>query len=39
MHNLYAIFAKTLNICKQEAGYLANQSDNIPLKGINHDAA
>ena len=26
MHNLYAIFAKLLNICKQIAGNLVNES-------------
>lgn len=33
MHNLYAIFAKFLNICKQVAGNLVNESGNIPKKG------
>ena len=27
MHNLYAIFAKLLNICKQVAGNLVNESE------------
>ena len=30
MHNLYAIFAKFLNICKQVAGNLVNESGNVP---------
>lgn len=30
MHNLYAIFAKLLNICKQIAGNLVNESGNVP---------
>lgn len=34
MHNLYAIFAKLLNICKQVAGNLVNESGNIPIKGV-----
>lgn len=29
MHNLHAIFVKNLNICKQVAGNLANESGNI----------
>lgn len=33
MHNLYAIFAKFLNICKQVAGNLVNESGNIPKRG------
>lgn len=34
MHNLYAIFAKLLNICKQVAGNLVNESGNIPIRGV-----
>ena len=34
MHNLYVIFAKFLNICKQEAGNLVNKSGNIPRRGV-----
>ena len=34
MHNLYAIFAKFLNICKQVAGNLVNESGNIPRRGL-----
>ena len=34
MHNLYAIFAKYLNICKQVAGNLVNESGNIPRKDV-----
>ena len=30
MHNLYAIFAKYINICKQVAGKLVNELGNIP---------
>lgn len=30
MHNLYAIFAKFLNICKQVIGNLVNESGNVP---------
>ena len=29
MHNLYTMFAKFLDICKQKAGDLVNQRDNI----------
>lgn len=29
MHNLYAIFVKFLNICKQVAGNLVNESGNV----------
>ena len=29
MHNLYTIFAKILNICKQIAGNLVNESGNV----------
>ena len=28
MHNLYAIFAKYLNMCKQVSGNLVNESGN-----------
>ena len=34
MHNLYAIFAKLLNICKQIAGNLVNESGNVPRRGF-----
>ena len=34
MHNLYAIFAKFLNICKQVAGNLVNELGNVPRRGI-----
>ena len=34
MHNLYAIFAKYLDICKQVAGNLVNESGNVPRKGV-----
>lgn len=34
MHNLYALFAKFLNICKQVAGNLVNESGNVPRKGV-----
>ena len=30
MHNLYAIFAKFLDICKQKAGNLVNEQGNVP---------
>ena len=33
MHNLYAIFAKIPNICKQVAGNFVNESGNVPRKG------
>ena len=33
MHNLYAIFAKFLYICKQKAGDLANEQGNVPCLG------
>lgn len=33
MHNLYAIFAKFLDICKQIAGNLVNEQGNIPRCG------
>lgn len=32
MYNLYAIFAKILNICKQVAGNLDDESGNLPRK-------
>ena len=32
MHNLYAIFAKLQNICKQIAGNLVNESGNVPRR-------
>lgn len=34
MYNLYAIFAKLLNICKQIAGNLVNESGNVPRRGV-----
>lgn len=34
MHNLYAIFAKILNICKQVASNLVNESGNVPRRGV-----
>lgn len=34
MHNLYAIFAKFLDICKQMAGNLVNEQGNIPRCGV-----
>ena len=34
MHNLYAKFAKLLNICKQIAGNLVNESGNVPRRGV-----
>ena len=34
MHNLYAIFAKLLNICKHIAGNLVNESGNVPRRGV-----
>lgn len=34
MHNLYAIFAKILNICKQVAGNIVNESGNVPRRGV-----
>ena len=34
MHNLYAIFAKLLNICKQIAGNLVNESGSVPRRGF-----
>lgn len=33
MHNLYAIFAKYLDICKKFAGDLVNSQGNIPRPG------
>lgn len=33
-HNLYAIFAKYLDICKQLAGNLVNDQGNIPRCGV-----
>ena len=34
MHNLYAIFAKYLDICKQLVGNLVNERENIPRCGV-----
>lgn len=34
MHNLYAIFAKILSICKQVAGNLVNESGNVLRRGV-----
>ena len=34
MHNLYAIFAKILNTCKQLAGNLVNESGNVTRRGV-----
>lgn len=34
IHNLYVIFAKFLNICKQVAGNLVNESGNVPRRGV-----
>ena len=34
MHNLFAIFAKFLNICKQVSGNLVNESGNISRRGV-----
>lgn len=34
MHNLYAIFAKYLAICKQIAGDLVNKQGNVPRRGV-----
>jgi len=34
MHNLYAIFARFLNICKQVAGNLVNESGYVPRRGV-----
>lgn len=34
MHNLYAILAKFLNICKQVAGNLVNESGNVPRREV-----
>ncbi len=33
-YKLYAIFAKFLNICKQVAGNLVNESGNVPRRGV-----
>ena len=38
MHNLYAIFTKFLNTCKQVAGNLVNELGNVPIKGIVPDS-
>ena len=34
MHNLYAIFAKFLDICKQMSGNLVNEQGNMPRRGV-----
>lgn len=34
MHNLYAIFAKFLHICKQFSYNLVNEYGNIPRHGV-----
>ena len=34
MYNLYAIFAKFLNICKQVVGNLVNESGNVSRRGV-----
>jgi hypothetical protein len=34
MHNLYAIFVKILNICKQVAGNLVNQLGNVSRRVV-----
>lgn len=34
MHNLYAIFAKFLDICKQMSENLVNESGNVPRRGV-----
>lgn len=34
MHNLYAIFVRFLDICKQLSDNLVNESDNIPRCGV-----
>ncbi len=34
IHNLYAIFAKSLNICKQVASNLVNESGNVLRRGV-----
>ena len=34
MHNLYAIFAKFLDICKMFSGDLVNEKGNIPRRGV-----
>lgn len=33
MHNIYAIFAKFLNICKLVAGNLGYEAGNVPRNG------
>ena len=33
-HKLYAIFANAMNICKQVAINFANESGNVPRKGV-----
>ena len=34
MHNLYAIFTKFLDICKQMSRNLVNEQGNIPRRGV-----
>jgi len=34
MHNLYAIFAKLLDICKMFSADLVNEKGNIPRGGV-----
>lgn len=34
IHNLYAIFAKNLNICKQVAGNIVDELGNVPRRGV-----
>ena len=34
MHNLYAIFAKFLDICKMFSADLVNEKGNIPRRGV-----
>lgn len=34
IHNLYAIFAKILNICKQVADNLVNESEYVSRRGL-----
>ncbi len=34
IHNLHAIFAKILNICKQVAGNLVNELGNVSRRGV-----
>ncbi len=36
MHNLHAIVAIFLNICKQAVDNLVNESKNVPRKGVIH---